>query len=513
MVDLSESYRLARKRAGATSRQAERRSRASRTQRSSSLGFGWMVALLAACGGDRPAPATYSGIQTSDAAGQTLDAASPTLGAEHQPLDAASPTPDAERSTRDAGSQTQDDAGGQSATHASIPCDVQSVISSRCATCHGQPPQFGAPVALASHADFHAQSVRSPSHKRHEVALERVVSDNPANQMPPASQPAMPEAERRLLQTWLENGAPAGDLPCSLEAPSPAPDDSDDTSGLACYKMVAHAVGDRDEPYWVGLALDTYMNFAFRAPWGPDRAGYAVLIRPIIDNTRVLHHWLLFREDLPVVDGDVFDSNATHPTGELVYGWAPGGTNLDFRGRDDVAFEFPKGSSFHIEAHYNSDDPEAQDASGAEVCLREKPPLNVAGISWLGSDVILNTRSVQSTCIPSRPQPIHIVGVSPHMHLQGRHLTATIHRAGGGDETLYDRPFEFNDQAWYSRDLELAPGDSITTRCDYHQPVSFGKETTAEMCYLFVIGYPTGALSDGGLLGTFLHGRGACLGF
>ena len=452
----------------------------------------WTLAtvLTAACGSDsiNGQPALESGDQTFDAGGQPVDT----------------------------GNQTSDDAGGQTSSFEGhgIPCDVQTVLVSHCASCHGTPANFGAPNSLTSFAEFHAASAIEANRARYETALDRITTDNPSSQMPPPSQPAMPEADREVLRGWLAAGAPESNDQCDAVSPDPVQGTKDgiDTAGLDCYKMVAHAQGNLNAPYKVGLANDTYLNFSFQAPWGPDKAAYAVVSRPVIDNSQVLHHWLLFQESGPIVDGEVRNSDGTHATGELVHGWAPGGTALDFREHGDVAFEFAPGAAFQVELHYNSSDPEALDASGVEICLQDKRPANIAGISWLGSDAILFTNSVQSTCVPAQPQPIHIVGVSPHMHLQGKHMTATVHRASGGDEVLYDSPFSFSDQAWYPRDVALQPGDTITTRCDYHQPVSFGKETTSEMCYLFTIAYPKGALSDGMLVGNLVHGGGACLG-
>jgi hypothetical protein len=42
---------------------------------------------------------------------------------------------------------------------AGLPCDVQSVLSMRCGSCHGVVPAQGAPMSLVSYADLTAPSL------------------------------------------------------------------------------------------------------------------------------------------------------------------------------------------------------------------------------------------------------------------------------------------------------------------------------------------------------------------
>jgi hypothetical protein len=56
------------------------------------------------------------------------------------------------------------------------------------------------------------------------------------------------------------------------------------------------------------------------------------------------------------------------------------------------------------------------------------------------------------------------------------------------------------------------PGESIVTDCSYAKPMSFGEATSDEMCYLFTMAYPKGALTDSGSWGKSAHGGSACLG-
>src|SRR5690606_28517553 len=123
----------------------------------------------------------------------------------------------------------------------------------------------------------------------------------------------------------------------------------------------------------------------------------------------------------------------------------------------------------------------------------------------------------EGVCTPSAREPIHILGVSPHMHVAGTHMKGVINRAGGGTTVLHDLPFSFNDQTFYKKDEMLMPGDTITVTCSFSEPKSFGQGTTQEMCYLFTVAYPAGALVSSNPIdaawGRTAHGNNSCVSF
>jgi hypothetical protein len=419
----------------------------------------------------------------------------------------------------DEGDEAPDDGDDGSLDGAGIPCAVRKVLSEHCTSCHGSPTRFGAPMSLLRHEDILAAGKVDASRSVHELMMERIHHEDPRLRMPPASQPALEAAELATLDGWLAAGAPRSDESCvpagddggdGGDGDGDADGDDLDTTGLECFKLTAHAPGDFDAPYAVGVARDTYINFSFKAPW--QGAGYGMVMRPLIDNDQVIHHWLLFQEASGVTDGEIAESSGTHPTGDLVYGWAPGGKGVDYRSHGDVGFEFTEGTGFVVELHYNSDDAAALDASGVELCVQKEKPANIAGVSWLGRDFFFYVSEQQSVCNPGDAGPIHIIGVSPHMHLKGKHMKGILNRADGRSEVIHDAPFSFSDQGWYPKDFVLMPGDTITTTCTWDGFVSFGKDTTEEMCYLFTVAYPKGALSDGLPGGIAAHGGSACLG-
>jgi hypothetical protein len=420
------------------------------------------------------------------------------------------------------------DAGsGAGNKNGDLPCDVAAIVSKNCGTCHGEKPAYSAPMSLTKAADFAADGKSDKSLTNAELVKQRVNETDVTKRMPPASSAKLSAADLKALNAWLDDGAQASDGESCSEtkgdagAPGDAgqngdpmfPDAGDphDDPNLTCYKMLSNS-GDGKTPFSVGVAKDAYFNVVFKAPW--TGTAYARVISPVIDNMDVIHHWLLFEDDTPGRPGAPVRGSGAHPAGQLIMGWAPGGPATDFRPfPDDLGFEMPGNTTYTIEFHYNSDIPNAKDASGAEICVSTTKPKNIVGLSWLGNDnLLIPSTTWTGTCAPASQQPIHIVGVNPHMHLQGRHIKAIINRKDGKKETLQDSDFDFNYQLSYNKNVLLNPGDTITTTCTFAQPMTFGESTTAEMCYLFTLAYPYGALADRGGWGGIAHGGSSCLG-
>jgi cytochrome c5 len=411
-----------------------------------------------------------------------------------------------------------------SAAGTGMPCDVATIVQTRCVLCHAETPQFNAPMSLVDAADFSAQAPIS-SGTVSEAALRRI-SPDAARPMPPAGTVnPLSDSERATLQNWLQSGATAFGGECTGTGtgagpgdgllPPPPPSGSSlepyqgwDDGDVECYPLVAHAEGNKQQPYKVGTVVDGYFGFAFAPPWG-EGTRYVRAFRSVINNSQVLHHWLLFNQAGAVVDGQISPQLGAHPDGELLHGWAPGGNDAYYT--PQVGVELEAGRGFLLELHYNSNDANAADASGVEICVTKTKPQNIALLSWLGTDAISGTTS-SGVCRPKATQPIKIISGSPHMHLKGRHMKVTVHRANGTNEVVHDEAFDFENQRNYAEDITINPGDTIETVCNYSAPSRFGKGTNDEMCYWFAQSYPAGALADGAFVGTLVHGTNSCLG-
>jgi len=89
-----------------------------------------------------------------------------------------------------------------------LPCDVETVMSTRCWACHGQTPTPVGIPSLTSVAAFMAPSRTDPAQSVGALALARMQS-NPVTMPPPPSTPAT-SAEIAVVASWIGAGYPAG---------------------------------------------------------------------------------------------------------------------------------------------------------------------------------------------------------------------------------------------------------------------------------------------------------------
>jgi hypothetical protein len=427
-----------------------------------------------------------------------------------------------------------------------LPCDVQGILQAKCWSCHGTETKYGAP-SLVSPATFRAASKKDPSRTVGALAAVRV--QDPSQLMPPAGNPALSPAEIAVIQGWANSGNAAGPACNVPQGTGGAPPSGTGgaltgsggafgTGGLppvgsggslvgsggaivgsggtlgsgggsggttvstggagplpsdvTCYEFRARQDAS-NAAFAVPKTPDYYVNFNYAPPWGSKKV-HVVRARELIDNDKVIHHWLLYNTVGAQTDGTRSESVGAHPDASLIVGWAPGNSPPVLP--DDVGLGMP-GAGFALEVHYNNTQTAAQtDKSGVEICVTDKLRKNEAQISWLGTQN-LNKLQASGTCKPNLTGPVNILFSWPHEHLQGRHLKTIITRANGTQETLIDKPFDFNAQVVYPTPAVIYPGDSLTTTCTYAQPTGFGQGTNAEMCYNFVTAYPGGAITQG----------------
>jgi cytochrome c551/c552 len=383
---------------------------------------------------------------------------------------------------------------------ANLPCDVAAIVNERCITCHTSPTRFGAPMPLLTAADFRAAAEMSTQSVADRVLTR--IADN-VKPMPPPPNPRLSAAEISTFTSWINAGAPDGTCSSSGvggtggaagSGAGPAAGSGGSTElpdDVTCYNITARnsAAGDK---YSVPTTPDLYECFNYAPPWG-DKEVQIVSSEPIIDNSQVLHHWILYNGAAAVTDGGHADCIGAHPNAAFVNGWAPGSPGMHLP--DDVGLG-TEGDGFVLEIHYNNKAGAGQvDASGVKLCVTEKLRPNVAAVHWLGTQN-LNKTTATGSCVPINTQPVTIISSSPHMHLQGRHLTTVINRKSGATDMLIDQPFDFNTQISYQTPAVIQPGDTLTTTCTYASPTPFGESTNDEMCYNFVVAYPAGQLAQ-----------------
>ena len=436
-------------------------------------------------------------------------------------------------------------AGSVGSTGGTLPCDVDSVVKSRCQTCHGATPIGGAPMPLVTLADFGKDyTVKSTPQllgqtmKVHEIVRIRVNKEQGTLPMP-QGMPLSP-ADLGLLDTWLAGGAQAGtacaggtgaggtgaggtgaagsggtnlmqgannqcDIATNYE-PLTARD------GETCYEFLTHDLSSpTDTTKFQVPTGESYNQLYYAVPWPAGTV--ATRFGANFDNLPVLHHWLGFKS----ASGNPAGTVAKDVTGttlgeaaELVGGWAVGGCNTEFP--PDVGLKLPDSGAIMIQwHHFNNTGGTALDGSIVQWCtLPEGMRANIGGLTFLGTEnfngpigMPPGMNQFAGACVNDSGGDISIFGFEPHMHLIGVRMTSVIHRAAGGTETVFDQAFQFDQQYNYLMNppIVLKAGDVIESTCTFNNTnpanVAFGQSTQQEMCYQFALAYPYDALNNG----------------
>lgn len=393
-------------------------------------------------------------------------------------------------------------------------------------------------MPLTSHADLMAMSPVS-GRVNYEVALERI--QDSMRPMPPAPNPHLDATQVAAFQEWVDQGMQE-DPSCEAASATGGLSAGGDPNCIDCgdyvcdegkpLQLLAHGApmsGD-ETPYdasQVGGALsgndpNYYECFYFEAPWTENQQ--SIGFKPIIDNSRVLHHWLLYASDnapTDIVDGGMRGECQLQadPNRVLLAGWAPGtpGQNLP----DGVGQKLPLGPRSYItlEIHYYNTMPgePAPDRSGVELCVVDEPQEFEATQHWLGTEkinVAAGARGETSdTCTPNLvgDETSTILTITPHMHKIGAHSKIEVMRANGDTEVILDEPFDFDNQTSHSlpEPVVIRAGDRLKTTCTFQNStsgtVAWGEGSDEEMCYMFTTAYPAGSLHNGksGCYGPF----------
>lgn len=359
-------------------------------------------------------------------------------------------------------------------------CEALAVFRDSCQTCHSDPPQ-AAPMPLVTYE--HTQ-VNGPTSGKPmvEAISERIHSvDRP---MPPSSQDPLTAEQLAALDAWIAAGAPSAPDPTCGGEPDPMTDADGFEWPADCeefHEMTANAAGG---PYTVPGDTELYQDFYFDVPWAGADKVQMLAYKPITDNSRVLHHWILY-------EGISF-----------LAGWAPGGSPGS--SPDGVGMYMPTSGQLKMTVHYyNKGNPSPEpDASGVKLCITRTPrDMTSSVFPFIApSSAPARRRTTNTdTCtvrLTDPNQPVFLLSSSPHMHQLGVAAKLEVIRTDGTVEVLHDRPFDFEDQASYPYDepVQLNNGDKVRTTCVYqndtNQSVSFGEGSYDEMCFNFSGYYP-----------------------
>jgi hypothetical protein len=413
----------------------------------------------------------------------------------------------------------------------SLWCDAKAVLDQRCGSCHNG--MGTGPMPLLTAADFKKPAPISAGQTVAQAVSAR--THNAANPMPPRG--LLAADELAALDAYIAAGAPAADN----AACQPAGTGGGTTGGTAatwpppgCDELVqlrSHASDDPNAPYVVPPRQEIHPQVMIDAPWG-DETVQAIAFRPITDNLKVLHHWILyFNSSRGLTGGGTGGTGGAtgggtgggpggagfDPGGGFITGWAPGDDDRTPY-PPDVGMEMPKGPrSLRLDMHYYSmnETTEQNDSSGVEICivkganLRPKPAAVMMGFLSLGNLwngfalAPANSANHESTgsCTVTASSPVTLMGSGPHAHKLATRTKFWVTKKDGTEVLLLDHPFKFGEQGSYplTPHVVLETGDVVHTSCFYTNPtnqdVYFGMNTEDEMCFNFAAYYPKGALS------------------
>lgn len=380
-------------------------------------------------------------------------------------------------------------------------CAVSAILQQNCSQCHGATPQFGAPMSLVTVADMTATI---HGIKVYDDVVTRIQATD-ASRMP-YNAPPLSAQQIATIKAWVAAGTPGPSGQCSGGTggsggsggtPDPMNDADWPCNNGRKVKLTAHAAGSTARFSVPNPTVDRYVCMNFNSPFRPGET--ATYIRPMPDNTSVIHHFILFGQAAPGgADGSITEGCVTpNLVGTQVGGWAPGGGGGIFPDDVGMKLSYPY---LQLQLHYNNNTVNnATDASGIEFCATTAPKPNVAGVVTLGIDSFSIPASAQNypitgTCgnLSASGRPITIIGTSPHMHVIGSAFKTT--HAGHPDLIDLDH-WAFDSQIQYPVDRRVVnPGEALVTTCYYNNPhpyaVSFGTKTTDEMCFNFITAYP-----------------------
>ncbi len=310
-------------------------------------------------------------------------------------------------------------AGGGDDVGGAVPCAVDSVVKSRCQTCHGSTPIGGAPLSLVTLGDFQKDyTVKSTSQllgqtmKVYELVRIRVNKEQGTLPMP-QGMPLVP-TDQATLNAWLMGGAQAG-AACAAGTGGaggtdggaaggggtsllPGANNQCDVAtnyepltardGETCYEFLTHDLSSpTDTSKFEVPTGESYNQLYYSVPWPAGTV--ATRFGADFDNLPVLHHWLGFKSASPNAPGTVV-KDATGTTlgesAELVGGWAVGGCNTEFPA--DVGLKLPDGGAIMIQwHHFNNTGSVALDGSVVQWCtVPQGMRANIGGLTFLGSE-------------------------------------------------------------------------------------------------------------------------------
>ena len=315
-------------------------------------------------------------------------------------------------------------------TPATYADDVAPILMARCVPCH-RPGQV-APFPLLTYENA----------RRWATSIADVLQDG---RMPPwdadprhgrfANDPSLSPGERATVLSWVEAGAPPGDLSRAPRPPRFAQGWAVGTPDL---------VFEMPEPFPVP-AQGTVPIHRIRVPVRLDTDVFirAAEVRP--GDRAVVHHVCVFIEDRSCPPGSEASANtvlAAYTPGERPSVFPPG-----------VAKRLPRDADLLFEVHYTPIGKPRFDRSALGIVLCTEPPRHLAFTRGIPNHKLRIPPGDPDYVLHAgwkANREVTLLGFSPHMHLRGKSFSYTAAFPDGRREILLSVPhYNFNWQSNY----------------------------------------------------------------
>lgn len=394
--------------------------------------------------------------------------------------------------------------------------DIAPILQARCQSCH-RPGQVG-PFSLLTYAD-----ARSWATEIKEFTGNR--------QMPPwKAEPGhgefqdvrrMEDTEIAAIASWADAGAPEGN-------PKDAPAAKVWADGWALGKPDL-VLAMPTEYSVAATGKDDFRCFVLPTGLTEDRDVVAVEVRP--GNPKVLHHVLNFVDTKGAARKlDASDPLPGYDSGPggvgflpdgAIGGWAPG--NMPRFMPQGMGRLLPKNSDLVIQVHYHKTGKPEVDKTTIGIYFAKEPVkkyVRTIPLTNFRIDIPAGEPRHQVKQTMKLPFAATAIAITPHMHLLGKEMKVTATYPDGKTESLVfikDWDYRWQDTYIYKEPKLLPKGTQLdlvayfdNTSANALNPsnppkrVTFGEETTDEMCFAFIEYVPDGdnAGKPGGLFGA-----------
>lgn len=316
--------------------------------------------------------------------------------------------------------------------------------------------------------------------------------------------------ERRLtageidtLAKWVENGAPEGDR---ADLPQPL----DFTGGWALGQP--DAVYKLPEAFTPPAGQDTYRCFPI--PTGLTSTAYVRAVDTRPGDRETVHHVITFVDST----GASLALDAADPgpgyqcfggpgftLPSTLGGWAPGSRPLELP--PDTAFQLAAGSRVVLQVHYHphGGHPHPDQTEIGVYFAAQQPKSIMAILPIINNSFTIPPNNSSYVVAGSWPLPLpaaKLWWVAPHMHLLGKTMKVDAILPNGEKACLInidDWDFNWQGSYMFKEPVVVPSGTLLTLQATYDnsssnprnpnnppKAVSWGEETTDEMCIAFV---------------------------